>query len=155
MFILWAKIAQSVMWPDTAWTTRIQFPLAAVTFLFATYFLTGSGAIFCFLASLCRVFFSPKAKRLERAAHYSPPSSEDVKNAWSVISTPLKRLHGMALERSDMFTFTCPYHRSSKQYSYFARTSSNFSKMAHSYHMAWNTDLINMKFYLNILFFWA
>jgi hypothetical protein len=36
-------------------------------------------------------------KRPELEANRSPPSSAEVKNAWSYISTPPMRLHGVVL----------------------------------------------------------
>jgi hypothetical protein len=36
-------------------------------------------------------------KRPEREADHSPPSSAEVKNAWSYTSTPPIRLHGVVL----------------------------------------------------------
>jgi hypothetical protein len=41
--------------------------------------------------------FSLGLKRLEREADHSPPSSAEVKNAWSYTSTPPIRLHGVVL----------------------------------------------------------
>jgi hypothetical protein len=43
-----------------------------------------------------------------READHSPPSSPEVKNAWSYTSTPTKRLHGVVLSKKhgDNFTFT-------------------------------------------------
>jgi len=40
---------------------------------------------------------SPKVKRPGREANHSPPSSDEVENAWSYASTPLIRLHGVVL----------------------------------------------------------
>jgi hypothetical protein len=36
-----------------------------------------------------------RVKRLQREAGHSPPSSAEVKNAWSYTSTPTIRLHGV------------------------------------------------------------
>jgi tRNA U34 5-methylaminomethyl-2-thiouridine-forming methyltransferase MnmC len=36
-------------------------------------------------------------KRLSREADHSPPSSAEVKNVWTCISTPSIRLHGVVL----------------------------------------------------------
>jgi hypothetical protein len=36
-------------------------------------------------------------KRLDRETDHSPPSSAEVRNAWSYISTPQIRLHGVML----------------------------------------------------------
>jgi len=41
--------------------------------------------------------YYPAVKRQGREADHSPPSSVEVKIAWSHISTPQIRLHGMAL----------------------------------------------------------
>jgi hypothetical protein len=41
--------------------------------------------------------FSLGVKRPGREAAHSPPSSAEVKNAWSYISTPPIRLHGVVL----------------------------------------------------------
>jgi len=41
--------------------------------------------------------FSLGIKRPGREGNHSPPSSADVKNAWSYTSTPPTRLHGMLL----------------------------------------------------------
>jgi hypothetical protein len=46
---------------------------------------------------LVPVVVSPGLKRLEREADHSPPSSSEVKNAWSYTSTPSIRLHGVVL----------------------------------------------------------
>jgi hypothetical protein len=40
---------------------------------------------------------SPKVKRPEREDGHSPPSSAEVKNAWSYSSTPTMRLHVVVL----------------------------------------------------------
>jgi hypothetical protein len=40
---------------------------------------------------------SLEVKRSEREADHSPPSSADVKNAWSYACTPPIRLHGAVL----------------------------------------------------------
>jgi hypothetical protein len=39
-------------------------------------------------------------KRLGREADQSPPSSAEVKNAWSYTSTPSIRLHGVVLRKT-------------------------------------------------------
>jgi hypothetical protein len=39
-------------------------------------------------------------KRPGREADHSPPSSDEVKNAWSYTSTPTIRLHGVVLSKS-------------------------------------------------------
>jgi hypothetical protein len=41
------------------------------------------------------VYFSRPGRESDR----SPPSSAEVKNAWSYTSTPFVRLHGVALKR--------------------------------------------------------
>jgi hypothetical protein len=46
--------------------------------------------------------------RPEREVDHSPPSSADVKNAWSYTSTLPIRLHGVVLTYRDNFTFTLP-----------------------------------------------
>jgi len=48
---------------------------------------------------------SPGAKRPGREVDHSPPSSAEVKNAWSYTSTP-SRLHDVVLKHKDNFTFT-------------------------------------------------
>jgi hypothetical protein len=46
-------------------------------------------------------------KRPGREADQSPPSSAEVKNAWSYISTPPIHLHGVVIvKHRDSFTFT-------------------------------------------------
>jgi len=40
---------------------------------------------------------TPGVKRLGREADHSPPSSAEIKNAWSYTSTPPVRLHGVVL----------------------------------------------------------
>jgi hypothetical protein len=61
---------------------------------------------------------NPEIKRPGREADHSPPSSAEVKNAWSYTSTPQHvfivwclikqnvRLHGMVFKHRDNFTFT-------------------------------------------------
>jgi hypothetical protein len=50
---------------------------------------------------------SLEVKRPGREAGHSPPSSAEVKNAWSYTSTPPVRLHGVGLvKHRDNFTFT-------------------------------------------------
>jgi hypothetical protein len=39
--------------------------------------------------------FFPGGKAAEREAHHSPPSTAEVKNAWSYTSTPQIRVHGV------------------------------------------------------------
>jgi hypothetical protein len=51
-------------------------------------------------------------KRPEREADHSPPSSAEVKNAWSYISTPPIRIHGVVLR--DNFTFICTFYSSAR-----------------------------------------
>jgi hypothetical protein len=41
-----------------------------------------------------------------REANHSPPSSAEVKNAWSYTSTPAIRLHGMVLSKTKHFMIT-------------------------------------------------
>jgi hypothetical protein len=49
-----------------------------------------------FLADVMMGFFPSSPLRLGRDADNSPPSSAEVKNAWSHTLTPPVRLHGMA-----------------------------------------------------------
>jgi hypothetical protein len=51
--------------------------------------------------------FSLRVKRPKREADHSPPSSADVKNAWSFISTPQYVFMAWCLvKHRDNFTFT-------------------------------------------------
>jgi hypothetical protein len=43
---------------------------------------------------------TPGVKRLWREAHHSPPSSAEVKNAWSCTPTPSISLHGVVFIRA-------------------------------------------------------
>jgi len=43
------------------------------------------------------VAITPKVKGPDREVDHSPPSSSEVKNAWSYTSTPPIRLHGVVL----------------------------------------------------------
>jgi hypothetical protein len=55
--------------------------------------------------------FPPGVKLPGREAGHSPPSSANVKNAWSCSSTP-QRVHGVVLSyERDSFTFTLPLRR--------------------------------------------
>jgi hypothetical protein len=61
----------------------------------SVYFIFRTGAV------------SGGIKRLQREANHSPPSSADVKNAWSYTSTRPIRLHGVVLSKKkhrDYFT---------------------------------------------------
>jgi hypothetical protein len=74
-----------------------------VIFLFTTASRTALGPtqppIQCVTGAL-----SLGVKRPGRESDHSPPSSDEVKNAWSYTSTPTIRLHGVVL--SYVLTFT-------------------------------------------------
>jgi hypothetical protein len=72
---------------------------------------------------------SPGVKRLEREADHSPPSSAEVKKAWSYTSTPPIRLHGVVLT----FTFT----RSSSSDRSVAKSLFWVSVVSHPANMIW------------------
>jgi hypothetical protein len=60
-------------------------------------FQTGSGAQPASYEIGTGGFFHPEVKRPGREADHSPPSSAEVKNAWSCMSTFSIRLHGVVL----------------------------------------------------------
>jgi hypothetical protein len=57
-------------------------------------------------------------KRPESGADYSPPSSAEVKNAWSYTSTPPIRLHGVVLS-----------YEQGQLYLYLTYSSSSYSNL--------------------------
>jgi hypothetical protein len=76
--------------------SRIRFPAGAGNFSVHHRVQTGlkptQPPIQWVLGALSQVI-----KRLRREAGHSPPSSAEVKNAWSYTSTPPVRLHGIVL----------------------------------------------------------
>jgi hypothetical protein len=76
--------------------SRVRFPAGLGIFLFITVSRTALGPtqppIQCVSGAL-----SLGVKRPGREADHSPPSSADVKNAWSYTSTHPIRLHGVVL----------------------------------------------------------
>jgi hypothetical protein len=80
---------------------------------------TGSGAHPAYYLTDTRGFF-PGVKRSGREADHSSPSSANVKNAWSYISTPPIRLQGVVCsvktKHVDNFIFTFIYEGVSKSF---------------------------------------
>jgi hypothetical protein len=76
------------------WGSRVRFPAETGNFPLHHRVQNGSGA---HPASYQWVSgaLSLGVKRLGREAEHSPPSSAEVKNAWSYTSTPPIRLHGV------------------------------------------------------------
>jgi hypothetical protein len=66
----------------------VRFPAGAVNFSLLHRVQTGSGAYPSSYPMGTRVSFSG-VKRPEREIDHSPPSSAEVKNAWSYTSTPI------------------------------------------------------------------
>jgi hypothetical protein len=65
-----------------------------VIFGIGEMFLHGKEALFRILV---QDVLSPGVKRSGREADHSPPCRAEVKNAWSYISTPPTRFHGVML----------------------------------------------------------
>jgi len=77
------------------WTTGVRFPTTEMMF-YSVRFQTGSGLIQSPI-NWVPMALSPEMERPGREADYSPPSNGDVNDAWSYISTPQIRLHGVVL----------------------------------------------------------
>jgi hypothetical protein len=78
------------------WSSRVRFPVGLGIFLFTTASRTALGP------TQPPIQWVPGAlslgvKRPGREADHSPPSSAEVKNAWSYTSTPPIRLYGVVL----------------------------------------------------------
>jgi hypothetical protein len=78
------------------WGSRVQFLAGAGNFSLHYCVQNGSGAHPASYPIGTRGSF-PKGKVARREADHSPPSSAEVKNAWSYTSIPLICLHGMVL----------------------------------------------------------
>jgi hypothetical protein len=76
--------------------SRVRFSAGAGNFSRHHRVQTGSGAHPASYPVGTRGFF-PGVKRPGREADHSTPSSAEVKNVWSYISTPLIRLYGVVL----------------------------------------------------------
>jgi hypothetical protein len=76
--------------------SRVRFPAGLGIFLFTTVSGTALGPTQPPIQWVPGVL-SLKVHRPEREAERSPPCSTEVKNAWSYISTPPVRLHGLVL----------------------------------------------------------
>jgi hypothetical protein len=80
---------------------------------------------------------SPGIKRPGREADHSPPSSAEVKNAWSYISTPPIRLHDVVLNKSTgttlplVFNFTFCVHGINKYNTMKSSGGANHVKCLH------------------------
>jgi hypothetical protein len=72
---------------------------------------TGSGAH----PASCPMGTSLRVKRQRREADPSPPSSAEVKNAWSYTSTPPIRLHDVVLSQSTGTTLILQHHYTASQ----------------------------------------
>jgi hypothetical protein len=72
--------------------TGVQFPAGAGFFLLATAFRSGLGPTLPPVQWVSG-FYSARLKRPRREADHPPPSSAEVKNAWSYTSTPAIRIH--------------------------------------------------------------
>jgi hypothetical protein len=75
---------------------RVRFPAGAVNFSLHPCIQNGSGTHPASYPMGTRGSF-PGVKRPGREADHPPPSSAEVKNAWSYTSIPPIRLHGMVL----------------------------------------------------------
>jgi hypothetical protein len=76
--------------------SRVRFPAGAGTFSLHHRVQKGSGAHSAsYPVGITNSF--PGVKRPGREADHSPPSSAEVKNAWSYTSTAPIRLHGVVL----------------------------------------------------------
>jgi hypothetical protein len=76
--------------------SRVRFPAGLGIFLFTTTSRTSLGPTQPPI-HLVQGALSLGIKRPGREADHSPPSSAEVKNAWSYTSTPPVRLHGVVL----------------------------------------------------------
>jgi hypothetical protein len=76
--------------------SRVLFPAGAGNFSLHCCVQNGSGAHPASYPMDTRGSF-PESKAAESEADHSPPSSTEVKNAWSYTSTPPVRLHGVVL----------------------------------------------------------
>jgi hypothetical protein len=74
--------------------SRVRFPAGAENFSLHQRVQNGSGAHPASYPMGTRGSF-PGVKWPEREADHSPPSTAEVKNAWSYTSTPSIRLHGV------------------------------------------------------------
>jgi hypothetical protein len=75
---------------------RVRFPMGAENFLFTTASRTTLGPTQP-PTQWVPGTLSLGVKRPGREADHSPPTSSEVKNAWSYTSTPSIRLHGVVL----------------------------------------------------------
>jgi hypothetical protein len=76
--------------------SRVRFPAGAGNFSLHHRVQNGSGAHPASCSMDTEGYF-PGSKAAGREAHHSPPSSAEVKNAWSYTSASPIRLHGMVL----------------------------------------------------------
>jgi hypothetical protein len=77
--------------------SRVRFPAGAGNFSLHYCVRIGSGTHPVFFPMGAGGSFPGGVKRPGREADHSPPSSAEVKNAWSYTSTPPIRIHGVAL----------------------------------------------------------
>jgi hypothetical protein len=88
------------------WGSRVRFPAGAGIFLFTTASRMALGSTQPPIQWVPGAL-SLEVKRPGHEADHSPPSSAEVKNAWSYISTPPIHLHGVVLsKRRYNFTFS-------------------------------------------------
>jgi hypothetical protein len=82
----------------TGWMIGVRFPEGAMIgiFLFATASKPPLGPTQPLIQSVPETLI-PGVKRLRREVEHLPPSSAEVKNAWTYTSTPSIRLHGVVL----------------------------------------------------------
>jgi hypothetical protein len=77
--------------------SKVRFPAGAGNFSLHHHVQNGSGTHPASYPVGTRGSL-PRVKRPEREADHSPPSSAEVKNAWSYTSTPPIRLYGVMLD---------------------------------------------------------